>query len=425
MQLKTFFRLASGVGAITVMNQALVLVLGIVLARWLGVEGYGTYAFVMSVVVLLLILARLGLPNLLMREIAAGRGEVVDWVWRSGSLVFGASVLLVLVVTFVTLALELDPAMQVALLVGLWLLPLLGFLEVVSHALLGMRQPIFSELIRALLPALLTLSVAGILAWQTPDNASAALAGRLGAIFCTVIVAGAFLRWSMGAPSFQTTASTPTLGTIVRKGLPFMLIEGGARIMSSTDVVMLGLLLGPSEVGIYNVALQGALLVQLILSTANKIVAPEFSRLHADGDMRALERFAISTTRATIAVAFPIMVILVIYGEALLGLAFGQEFSTASEVLSMLAIGFVVVLFFGEPGFMLNMTGYEDLTLRVYLAAGVLNIALNFILIPTLGASGAALSTLTTLLLQRIITWWLVRKRLGISIGFLGRGLRI
>ena len=74
MQLKSFLRLASGVGAINVMDRALGLVLGIVMARWLGVEGYGTYAFVMSVVVLLLILARLGLPDLLMREIAAGRG---------------------------------------------------------------------------------------------------------------------------------------------------------------------------------------------------------------------------------------------------------------------------------------------------------------------------------------------------------------
>ena len=119
------------------------------------------------------------------------------------------------------------------------------------------------------------------------------------------------------------------------------------------------------------------------------------------------------------------MVILVIYGEALLSFAFGQEFAAASEVLSMLAIGFVVALFLGEPGFMLNMTGHQNVTFRVYLAAAVLNIVLNFILIPTLGTSGAALATLTTLLLHRSITWWFVREKLGISIGPLGKGLRI
>jgi O-antigen/teichoic acid export membrane protein len=53
--------------------------------------------------------------------------------------------------------------------------------------------------------------------------------------------------------------------------------------------------------------------------------------------------------------------------------------------------------------------------LRVYVVCSVLNVALNVLLIPTLGILGAAIATNAALLAGNAWLFVLVRKRLGVN----------
>lgn len=63
---------------IQVVNRLLALGLGVVLARGLGTEGYGIYAYAFALMTLLMVFADLGMPTLLMREVAANQASH-DW----------------------------------------------------------------------------------------------------------------------------------------------------------------------------------------------------------------------------------------------------------------------------------------------------------------------------------------------------------
>ena len=90
---------ASGSMGVKVVATAVQLLLAVVLARVLGVEGFGVYAFCLSLVQFLAIPAMLGLRQLSLREVAAslttGRWGRLRGILRAGTLaVAGASLLL-------------------------------------------------------------------------------------------------------------------------------------------------------------------------------------------------------------------------------------------------------------------------------------------------------------------------------------------
>lgn len=418
MHIKTFLKQAAGVGAANILERIIALAVGVLLARWLGVEGYGAYAFVMAAVSLLLIIVRLGLPELVMRDFAAARATKPENRGQSRPLK-PAAVLIILTGMIVYAAVGIgvffiveDQNLASAFYVGLLLLPLLSLLDLSSYALRGLGKAVLSQYSAVLLASLLALLSIGFLAFYTEASPPLALGARLVSVFLALCVTAWLLKKHIRA---HVGAQPPRFTVLLRKGLPFMMIGSVAVIMSRTDVVMLGLMINPREVGLYNASAQAAMLISLILNTTNTIVAPEFARLFKLNDKAKLQVFAVSTARVTMAAAVPLILLLVVFGPELLAGLFGEEFAAGGGVLMVLTIGFGSALFWGESGFLLNMSGKEHITFRLYTIMAFLNILLNLLLIPLWGALGAALATVAVLNIQRAMGWWLAKKYVGVS----------
>ena len=74
---------ALGTGALGIVHRGLGLITAILLARLLGAEGYGFYAFPLGVVGVLAVPAQLGLPSLVTREIARSHATE-EWPLMTG-----------------------------------------------------------------------------------------------------------------------------------------------------------------------------------------------------------------------------------------------------------------------------------------------------------------------------------------------------
>jgi O-antigen/teichoic acid export membrane protein len=70
----------------------------------------------------------------------------------------------------------------------------------------------------------------------------------------------------------------------------------------------------------------------------------------------------------------------------------------------------------GPAEYLLNMLGEQVLCAVVLFGAALLNIALNFILVPRLGLIGAASATAATLVLVALANALVVWHRLGITV---------
>ena len=74
----------------------------------------------------------------------------------------------------------------------------------------------------------------------------------------------------------------------------------------------------------------------------------------------------------------------------------------------------------GPVGVTLYMTGHESIANRIFTASAVLNVILNFALIPRFGIVGAAVATSISLIAWNLGLWVVVRRRLKLRPSAIG-----
>jgi O-antigen/teichoic acid export membrane protein len=93
---------------------------------------------------------------------------------------------------------------------------------------------------------------------------------------------------------------------------------------------------------------------------------------------------------------------------------FGAEFVTGASVLSILAIGQSVNVITGPAGNVLMMCGHERVVRNVLLASAMICLIANLILIPRMGAVGAAMANSATVTFENLTMVVLVWRKFGI-----------
>ncbi|WP_242472626.1 lipopolysaccharide biosynthesis protein [Ectothiorhodospira mobilis] len=403
------------------LEMALGLLITLLLARLLGPSGYGVYAFVLAAVSLISLPVQFGLPPLIVRETARGQA-CGDWptvrgIWRwSHGITLGLS-LLGLVGGMAVLGLWVqEAALRETLFLGLWLVPLLALSSLRAAGLRGLGRVLMGllpeQVIRPGLMAMVLLVL--LIGWPHGVTPAGAMGVHLLAA-CVAFGVGAWLllrtrppQWTANAPVYRSRAW-------LAAAWPMALTQGFGQINRHADVILLGLLAATADVGVYRVAAQGAFLVSMGLTALNMVTAPFITRLHVQGARHKLQKLARRTAQAALAFALAALTGYVLLGPWLLQTLFGPAFAAAYLPLLILACGQVVNAGFGSVGLLLNMTGHERQVTRVVAVAALVNVALNLLLIPMLGATGAALATSAATVLWNAWLWFVVRERLGIS----------
>lgn len=415
-----------GVGSLSanIAGTGLAFLVVVVLARTLGPDGYGVYAFVIALIQLLGIPALLGLPQLMVRETARAeaRGEWGRmrglWRWSTGavalfSLVIASSAALVLAV----LGDRVDETRAVSLLVGLLLIPLLALGNLRGAALRGLRRVVLGLLPEHVLrPGLLVLFVVSAIIFgpvQSTPIAAVALHILAAAIAFAV---GALLLYR-ARPVALIARPEPVYQPRqwLAAAVPLAFIVGLQIINQNTDILMLGLLRQDVEVGVYRVAAQLALAVGIVFTAVNLVVAPYIVRLHAQGDHQRLQLVATRSARVALTFAFPAVAVLTIFGREVIGLLFGEAYTVGGLTLVILSWGQLVKAVTGCVATLLNMVGLERETLRGLAIAAIVNITLNLLLIPSFGIEGAAVASTVALITWNVLLWRAASCHLGIN----------
>jgi len=420
--------LRGGVGsvAVKIVATGLSFAVAVVLARLLGPEGYGIYAYAFALVSILAIPAQFGLPNLVIRETAKAQARE-DWglmrgLWRWATGMAGAiSIALALIAGIAAwiFADHFDEAQLATFAWGLLLIPLIALGNLRGAALRGLRKVVAGQLPESVLrPGLLVLAVLAAAWFWGAEALGPAHAMALHAVAAAAAFAvGAWMLMQARPSETRAAATAPVYQarTWAAAAVPLALLMGMQMINQHTDILMLGLFRPAEEVGIYRVVVQGGLLVVFGLQAVNMVVAPQFARLHSLGDKVSLQRVATLSARAALAIALPVALAFVLFGEQILGWVFGPAFAPGDIALAIIAVGQLVNAGVGSVGYLLNMTGHERDTARGVAIAASCNVILNLILIPPLGMNGAAIATALTFLIWNAILWKDAARRLGID----------
>jgi O-antigen/teichoic acid export membrane protein len=207
-------------------------------------------------------------------------------------------------------------------------------------------------------------------------------------------------------PRFETAV-------LLQSSMPLFWVASFQLVISWASTVSLGLLASSADVAMFSAASRTALLITFVLMAVNSIAAPKFAALYQQGDLATLGEIARKSAKLMAVLASPVLAVFVLFPASVMSI-FGSEFASGAKALSILAVGQFVNVVTGSVGWILIMCGYERLMRNIIALCAGFCVALNVLLVPRLGATGAAIATAVTLSVQMLIGAALVWHRLGV-----------
>lgn len=360
----------------------------ILIARTLGPEQYGLFAAATALGGILAFFIQFGLPNLLVREVAAypqqGPKSTVTFL-----LLEGLNSLPVLLLLF-PLAYALDFKGS-----GIIVCYLVVLAEVCRSAKQTLRS-VFrglgqfrSETVAVALERFLVVLAAGAallwsenLIWVVATLVCARLLDILGLLF--------YLSHRV---QICSPLSLNQFKQTLQKAYPFALSGVLWVLYYQVDVLMLKVLATPEEAGLYSASYRLLEIFSALPRVIFYVSLTRFTRCYMKNPERLPQEIG-RTTRLLLVVMLPVLLTAEFLQFRLVETIYGEEFFPAITSLSILLPSLGIKIFGNLVGSFLQATGREKHLPRLLLATVIVNVVANLILIPWLGATGAAAATL-------------------------------
>jgi hypothetical protein len=393
----------------------------VVLAQSMGGESYGIYTYIITFVNFMMIFSTFGLntsalrylPSFLIKEeYGLARG-----FFRFSNRFVTALSFLCIIGIFVYFWIFPDkhpPAMKYGFMVAALVVPSRTLINQYSSFLRSLKKIHFALGPNELyIPGLTALAV-WLYYLANADKLTVEQGMTVTTTVCILVAIFNFYLFRRFLPKEVSQASPKTeIKSWLAASLPLLMLTGFNQVIKQVDIVLLGSLRDTTEAGYYAASAKLVMLVSFGLSVVNFVFAPKISELHALGDYKKLQEMVTYSSRITFICTFPFCLILVLFGRTFLSW-YGEEFVEAYNPMLFLVIGQVVNALCGSVGYLMTMTGNQNNVLYVVSGASILSITLNLILIPVLGATGAAISSATALSAWNIILYIIILKKLKI-----------
>ena len=190
-----------------------------------------------------------------------------------------------------------------------------------------------------------------------------------------------------------------TLNIDWKKHLPPILVlfsnSVAMTIYVSSDITMIEIYKGDSEVGIYGVATKIYTIVKQVLNAILVVSIPRLTLYMKSEDRAGFSVLGSKMLGALITLMCPLVSGLIVYRSEALYFAGGNEYLSGSDSLLILSAAIPMAMFatFFSACILMPLK-MEKTILRGTAISAIINVALNFIFIPIWGINGAAITTL-------------------------------
>jgi O-antigen/teichoic acid export membrane protein len=204
-------------------------------------------------------------------------------------------------------------------------------------------------------------------------------------------------------------------------GIPLVAANFSHLLLRRMDVLLLGVLLGAREAGVYAVASRLAQLGNLGFFGLTMLLGPAISRAFVKRDHAFFRASLPRQVRLGFCLSLFFSILLLIGAPVLLPF-FGDGFVGARVPLAVLLLGQLVCSLVGPAGCVAAFTGQERAGARYGIVAVLLNLFLDVLWIPRWGGTGAALATSVSMIFWHGMLQQKIRRDLGIDCSVLGWG---
>jgi len=366
------------------------LVVGVWIARYLGVQQYGLFNYALAFVTLFTPVLTLGLDEIVVRHVvreSSNKEEILGttfWLKLLGGI---ASVLLAVGITIFLGEREFLKISLVAILAIAGIFRAADTIELWFQSQVQSKYAVIAKniafLLNTLIKVALILTKAPLLAFAWVTLAEFAM-NAVGLAIVYQYKGFSFLSWRW---NFQVAK------TLLKESLPLIFSGFAIMIFMKIDQIMLGQMIGDKEVGIYSAAVRLSEIWYFIPGAIVPSVAPSIYAAKDQSDKVYYQRLG-QLFRLLTCIAVAIAVPMTFLSDKIVMVLFGNGYAGAGAILAVhiWTSIFVFLGFASSPWFIAE--GLNHVTLGKTVFGAILNIILNFLLIPQYSGLGAAIATI-------------------------------
>ena len=418
-----FIELIKGASSTLIMKIVGLLVgyiLAIFITNKFGAFVFGQYVTALLIVEILSIISRLGIDTALVRFISRyvhnGASHLINKLFlKSVAIVTSAAIIFTLLLLFFSsyIANFMNLDEEYLLIVSFSFIPLVLF-HMNVQAIRGLKKMLSFSFLNNVAITLFTFIIMVVI---ISYNSSVKLPFFAYVLSVLIMTFSSYFLWFYNKTKIENSKDIKSEAELTTKALfkvsiPLLLGQSMMLIMGKVDLFMLANMSSSDQVGIYNIALKLSMLAYMGLMAVNSIAAPKFSEIYSSGDIDALKKIVQQSTKTIFWVTVPVIILFLYFPKSILSV-FGEEFKLAAMALIILSISKMFSAISGSVGTFLQMVGKQNVFQNILIFTAVINIGLNYILIPKFGINGAAFASAISGVIWNILMIIYIKKNFG------------
>lgn len=199
----------------------------------------------------------------------------------------------------------------------------------------------------------------------------------------------------------------------IRIALPMALSEAAEVLLLNADILILGMFVEPELVAYYFAATRLAQVLTYVPYGMSAVTAQRMAALAEKHEREQLQGLINHTTLVSGGLATLAALCMAVMAPYLLAL-FGSDYTQAAPLVAILAGGIAVASLLGPGEDTLNMLGQERAGFACIAAALAVNLALNLLLVPSMGPIGAAWASALALATRGLLAAGFAKRNLNL-----------
>lgn len=190
---------------------------------------------------------------------------------------------------------------------------------------------------------------------------------------------------------------------LLKFGIPLIIAGLGYWIIQCSDRYLIKYFMDISQVGLYSLSYSCAFILIFLWTIFRGVLLPDLSALFDEGKIKELEIRFSRVLKYGVACSVPGVIGLSVLAKPIIKTLSSSEFLPAANVLIIISIGVFFYGMFIHFNTLLKILKKVKVLSSIWVLMAILNLGLNFWLIPKFGIMGAAYSTSLCFLLGALI----------------------
>ena len=404
-QVKTIFKNTSWLMTSQIITSICGFVWTILIARYLGTSDFGILSFAISITGIGNVFMDLGMSTYIVRDVSNRHERASEYLGKIIPLKLLLSVIVTLVILLILNIMGYGYlTLEVTLLIAI---------ETIFVSLNGLFNGMFQAFEKieyqskgTILNSILLLSIVLISIYFNFGLIGVSLAYLIPSTIAFLYYYTS-LNKNITSPNYEIDFDF--CKKIIKYSIPFGLTGIFYSIYFTIDMTMLGFLATNIDIGLYNASYKIISMLTAFYVIYPSVIFPVMSKLYeSSGDLLKLSYE--KSIKYLLLIVLPISVGVFVYAHPLVTLIYGNEYILSGSVMQVLVWTIPFLFINGSSGLVLNSSHKEVAVTKIYGIAALLNVVLNFIMIPSMSYMGAAYATVISEVVICVLMYYSISK---------------